>query len=323
MQIHEAIIHQLVKIRDTHGDDSVQIKPRASLLTVDTVLIDMAQSLRDTYAENISGYGSLGSDPDLHRFPILMQQYLDASTDTHAFIVFTKATVKLIAETMKNERFATGGYALFLRYSSQGSEWLLVVMLKLKHGAGVDPVSLDLQQTLTFDIGKLHEAARINLGKWTTDDQPYLSFVKPRTKGSAISEYFRNALACLHFTDSKHHTQQVIQALDDFVESRVDIAPDNKRDQLTVMRQRLYECFVANPTEVVLDTLSAYVMPNEPLSFKEFIRTGSQSTNYQINDAFKPDKHTFSQIRRLKAKMGSVSVAFDVADVQQQRVKYD
>lgn len=322
MQIKEAIIHQLIKAKETQGDGSVQVQPRTSLLVTNTFLEATVQTLLETYSESVSGYGSLGTDANLHRFPVLLRTYLNAPANTpHAFIDFTSKSLSLIAENMKKEFFATGGYVLFLRYTNLGDDWLMVVVLKLKAGAGVDPVTMDLQITLTLDIGKLHEAARVNLTKWVANTQPYLSFVK--TRGSKVSDYFRDALACLNFTNSKHHTDQVIQALGAFIAARPDITDQDRSASLIDARQKLFDCFVANPTEVVLATISASVLPSDPTAFTTFIRTGPLAANYQINDSFKPDRSTYSRIKRLRGKMGSVTVSFDVDDVRAQRVRYD
>ena len=322
MQIKEAIIHQLIKAKETQGDGSVQVQPRTSRLASDAFLEATVQTLLETYSESVSGYGSLGTDANLHRFPVLLRTYLNASANTpQAFIDFTSNSLNLIAENMKKEFFATGGYVLFLRYNNLNDDWLMVVVLKLKAGAGVDPITMDLQRTLTLDISKLHEAARVNLTKWNIDTQPYLSFVKP--KGQKVSDYFRDALACLNFTNSKHHIDQVIQALGKFIEARTDIAPADRSIRLIDARQKLYDCFVANPSEVVLATISACVMPSDPTAFTTFVRTGPLAANYQINDSFKPDRSTYSRIKRLRGKMGSVTVSFDVDDVRAQRVRYD
>lgn len=322
MQIKNAIIHQLIKAKETQGDSSVQVQPRTSCLTSDAFLEATVQTLLATYSESVSGYGSLGNDANLHRFPVLLNTYLSSVANTQeGFISFTSNSLNLIAENMKKEFFATGGYVLFLHYSNLGDEWLMVVVLKLKAGAGVDPITMDLQKTLTLDISKLHEAARVNLTKWASNAQPYLSFVKP--KGSRVSDYFRDALACLNFTNSKHHTDQVIKALDAFIAARPDITPENQNVRRIDARQRLFDCFVANPIEVVLATISASVMPADPTAFTAFIRSGPLAPNYQINDSFKPDRSTYSRIKRLRGKMGSVTVSFDVDDIRARRVRYD
>jgi nucleoid-associated protein YejK len=72
MQIVEAIIHQLVKSKETQGDGSVQIQPRTSRLASDAFLQSTVKVLLETYSESVSGYGSLGKDANLHRFPVLL-----------------------------------------------------------------------------------------------------------------------------------------------------------------------------------------------------------------------------------------------------------
>jgi nucleoid-associated protein len=96
---------------------------------------------------------------------------------------------------MANANFANGGYdrtklnryALFLRYTNVAADWLLLVMLKLKAGTGIHPATLTLNQTLSFDIDHLHEAARIDLAKWQANTQPYLSFIKKRTTSEDVT----------------------------------------------------------------------------------------------------------------------------------------
>lgn len=90
------------------------------------------------------------------------------------------------------------------------------------------------------------------------------------------------------------------------------------------MRRRLVACFDSNPDEVVLQTLAAAIMPGSPADFIDFVRSGPQADQFQINDSFKPHKGTYAKIRRFTGKIGSsISVGFDVADVQAQRVYYD
>lgn len=72
MQIQQAIIHELKKDKETHGQGSVQIRPRAQLLPIDAVLNGMGEGLLSVYASSVSGYGSLGADTTLHRFPVEM-----------------------------------------------------------------------------------------------------------------------------------------------------------------------------------------------------------------------------------------------------------
>lgn len=322
MQIQEATIHRLIKAAQTSGDGSVQHNHRPNALPVDDVLTTLCTDLLALYGNTVNSYGTLGQDATLHTFPLRLNEY---TTGTVAFHAFTTATLSLIKKEMQGSIFANGGYALFLRYQHDDHDFLLVAMLKLKPGAGIDEQTLSLEPTLNIDLSRLHEAARINLTRLATATEPYLSFIKGKAKKGDVTEYFRDALACENFTSSSHHTDQLIKAADAFVAARPDLGtPEAKREEKTHMRRRLVECFANNADDVVLHTLAAAIMPSSPQDFIDFVRTGPQADQYQINDSFKPHRATYNKIRRISGRIGgSVSVGFDVADVQTHRVYYD
>jgi nucleoid-associated protein len=321
MRIQEANIHELKKPAETSGQGCVAIHSRPSALPVDQTLTTLCADLLTLYTNCANSNGTLGQDQTIHTFPVKLNQY---HLGNLAFQQFTLDTLALIAKEMQDAFFANGGYALFLRYQHDNSDFVLVAMLKLKAGAGIDEATLTLQPTLNIDLTLLHEAARINLTRLANSVEPYLSFIKGRSRTGKVTDYFRKALSCENFTNSNHHTEQVMKAADAYVDSRTDLTtPVEKSTEKADMRKRVCDCFAANAEEVVLQTLAAAVHPTAPQYFLDFVRTGPQSDQYQINESFKPDKSTFARWRRLRGTMGSVTVSFDVADVTEHRVTYD
>lgn len=321
VQIQEATIHQLIKESKTSGKDSVQVKPRTESLPLDDVLKQLCTGLVELYGKTANSNGTLGIDPVAHKFPQDLRAYVDGKTE---FLPFTCAAVEILAEKMSEEVFANGGYALFLRYAVDEQDFVLVVMLKLKPGAGIDEKTLALQATLNIDLGKLHEAARINLTRWNAAQQPYLTFIKGQTKKNDVNAYFRAALACTGYTDSKHHTEAVIRAAKEFVEGRTDLeTPQAKSDERIAMTQRLYQCLAANPFEVPLLTVAAAIFPGAPEEFVDFVKNKADTDGFHLDDRFAPHRQTYSALKRLTGKMGTVSLSFDVADVRNELVVYD
>ena len=320
IQITDATIHQLDKSAQSQGDDSVILNPRNANLALNDVLQRLCDNLIEMYAKVANSNGTLGVDPLAHKFPVHLKGY---SAGTTAFMPFTLASVGLIAEHMRKAFLANGGYALFLRYCVDNQDFLLVAMLKLKPGAGVDANTLDLTETLNIDLAHLHEAARINLTRWQVDQQPYLTFIKGRSRQGGVSDYFRDALACTSFTDSKHHTEAVLRAARDFVEARTDLQPEEKRVEMAAMRRRLYECLDSNRNEVPLATVAAVVNPSAPEDFLAHVASNTGADGYHLDDRFMPCRKTYMGLKRLVAKIGTVSLSFDVADVQAERVRYD
>ncbi|WP_396616280.1 nucleoid-associated protein [Lysobacter soli] len=322
MHIKEATIHQLIKAVQTKGDGSVTRHVRTASLPIDSTLQQVSSDLLSMYGNRSNSTGTFGLDPTIHQFPVKLREYL---AETSAFQDFSVSALTLIEHEMEKSLLASGGFALFLRYTQGGSDFLLVAMLKLKPGAGINETTLDLQPTLNIDLNLLHEAARINLTRFQKDEQPYLSFIKGKSAAGDVTEYFRAALACMNFTSSKHHTEQVIAIADAFVDARQDLtSDDDRREEKASMRARLYDCFVSNSTEVVLQTIAAAVMPSDPQNFIDFVKDEVAAERYHISDTFQPDKKVYKGLRRIRGTIGkTVVLSFSVDDVRESRVAYD
>lgn len=322
MRIQEATIHRLIKAAEQSGEGCVQQQVRNSALPIDAVLTTVCADLLSLYSSTANSYGTLGQDATLHTFPLRLSEYV---LGNRAFQSFTTETLKLIKSKMESSFLSNGGYALFLRYQHDSNDFMLIAMLKLKPGAGVNEQTLSLEPTLNIDLSQLHEAARINLTKLSALSEPYLSFIKGGKKRGNVTEYFRDALACQNFTNSSHHTELVIKAAEAYLATRADLTTtEEKREERIQMRQRMATCFANNSNEVVLATLAAAISPSAPQDFLDFVRTGPQADQFPINDTFTPHKATYNKLRRFTGRIGgSVSVGFDVADIQRQLVYYD
>ena len=314
MHIQEAILHRIIKQPRTTGSDAAQVQHRETRLSADARLERTAEEILTIYNKSTSGYGTFDPNEEVYRFPALLGEYATAGGD---FVAFTKSATDIIAYNMQNSNFATGGYALFLRYTNQAQDWVLVAMLKLKPGTGIDEETLELSDTLSFDTNHLHEAARVDLGKWQTSTQPYLSFIKKRQGGEDVTQYFRNALGCTEYTDAKYHTQQMQKAFDAFSENR-GWTSEQKHDA----RQRVYDhCETKDRAgePVNLQALSAIIDDQEPEAFSGYVRENS----YEVAETFKPHRASYSRLKRISRTFGSIKVGFDVQDILDGRVDVD
>ncbi|WP_446809394.1 nucleoid-associated protein [Methylomonas sp. 2BW1-5-20] len=314
MQIQKAILHRIIKERNTSGASSTSTKKREACLKINDHLERTIEEILKIYTRSTNGYGTFNPNQTVHRFPVFLQDHVAEQIN---FIDFTRESTELIAAKMSDEAFATGGYVLFLRYANLGREWMLVAMLKLKPGTGVNEETLELSETLSFDIEHLHEAARVDLQKWRDDTQPYLPFIKKRQSGDQVSRYFREALGCTEYTDSKHHTGQTLDAFEDYCETNA-WPPEQRHEG----RRRVYEYYEAKnkaDEPVNLTALSAIIDDQNPVAFSDFVR----DNGYEIDETFKPHKTTYNRFKRISKTFGSVRVSFDVQDIWDGRVDYD
>lgn len=310
MEISEAVVQGLLK---EAGSDRVEEAFRTTPSPVNERLCSLAEAIRQVYSDVINNYGCFDQNTETFRFPDQLKQYVKSNLD---IVAFSHSACRLIAANMKQASAATGGYALFIRYASQGTDWLLIVMLKLQTSTGIDKNSLELTESLSFDIKNLHEAARIDLEKWRRNEEPYLSFVKRRGRQDEITRYFRLALGCTEYTDSKTNTNRALKAVDAYCAQQAYI-PEQKREA----RRKTYEYFEAKKASgepVNLAAFSAILNDQEPDAFLVYVR----GSDIPLSETFEPHRATYSRFKRISQSFGTVRISFDVQDVQDEKVDY-
>lgn len=311
MDISEAVIQGLIKVS---GSPDVTEAFRNTPSPINDRLNSLGEELLKIYSRLTNNYGAFDSDLETYRFPHHLEEYIDQRTN---LVDMSKLVSRLIADRMGSSPSSTGGYAFFLRYQNQGRDWLLIVMLKLKTGTGIDQSSLELNESLAFDINHLHEAARIDIQKWKANEQPYLSFIKRSGRQDEVTRYFRLSLGCTNYTDSKATTDYALKAVDSYCESH-DLTADQKREARRATYNYLEEKKQAGEP-ANLASLSARIDDQQPESFLDYVR----DQEYPIGESFEPHKSTYSRFKRISESFRSIKLSFDVQDVIDDMVDYD
>lgn len=317
MNVLQATIHRLSKDQYAHGAGSVDVQLRESLLPVNPLLTRVAEQTVRLFAKRGNNTGTFGEDEDAYRFPVRLKEFRGEEID---FLEFSEVVVAIIESKMQFVVGATGGHAFFLHYDQGGAEYILVAMLKMRDGAGISD-DLDLEPALVIDTDKLHEAAKVSLARWEQGEDAYLTFVKARGTDE-VSAYFRDALACVNYTSAQKNTERMIEAARAYVVA-LGLSEDETQECWKQTKRRLFDCFDEGRSGVVLETIAAAVEPGQPELFSVFVTEGPQARDLMVSHQFVPHVKTFRQLRRLSAKMGTVTVAFDVADAAEGRIKYD
>lgn len=313
MEISQAVIHSIRKPKDSFGPNSTTVRYKNELIPVDDKIQRLGVEMLTLYGKIANAYGILGQE-SIHRFPHYLDSYLE---DGNHFIKFTSDAAALIAESMSRQQFTTTNYPIFIRYQNHGSDWILIALLKLKEGVGIDEESLELNESLFFDIGNLREAARIDLNKWNNNQQPYLSFIKKGTgKDTETSMFFREALSCTDYTDARRNTDEMIRAADSYCEAQ-NWSAERRQEMRGII---LDYCKEKHDREepVNLRALSGRINDQEPDSFIDFVR----ERQIEVNDTFSPHPTTYNRLRRVSKKFRTISLGFDVEEVSSGRLSY-
>lgn len=317
MQLTHFVIHEIDKKNDKQ--DPTDLLPKLILDSNQEFPLDkpasitFSQNLRNKYSNSISGYGCIEKSEN-SIFQLQLQEYRDGIID---FVKLSKLLVaRLMASLQEGQqlKWATGGLIVFLEYLEAGKAYLLITMIKEKKAITFDRASLNLEEFLSIDLDKIHEGARIDIKKWESDEQPYVSFIKKSSTN--ISDYFKDSINCVNYTDSKVYTDSVFDALKNY--ALVQNWDSNvSKEKKELLKQHFIDA-VNKKTQngepvVYLKEISIILNQDEPDSFYDFVR----KENIAISDAFQPDRATVRRWMRVTVKSGSINVTFNVADFEQ------
>lgn len=315
MELRAAIVHRIDKRKETN---EAVVHPRCNgELPIDDRLQKLAEEVRGIYDKATNrGNGRFDTDEDAFPFSRLVREF---SKEQRSLEDLSLRALTLISERMKEEQFATGGFVLFLSYKNLQRMWLLVVMLKQSAKTAINPDTLEIEESRALDIDHMHEAARIDVTKWRKGEEPYLTFAKRKVGKADVSKYFRKALGCTDYTEAKANTNQLINAFEHYAQDQ-GWEHEKKRGG----KERMYAEFVEKNKEggsVRLETISALINPEEPAAFAEFVRENEEV--YPVSDEFAPHPDTYRRLKRLRGKVGNVSISFDVQDLENGCLHYD
>lgn len=317
MQLTHFIIHEIEKKNDKQDPNDLQ--PKLILDSDQEFPLDkpasvtFSEGLRKKYTNSISGYGCIDKSEN-SIFQLQLQEYRDGKID---FIKLSKLLVSRLMTSLaegQQLKWATGGLIILLEYLENGKSYLLITMIKEKKAITFDRANLNLEEFLSIDLDKLHEGARIDLKKWEGDEQPYVSFIKKSS--SNISDYFKDSINCINYTDSKVYTDSVFDALKQYSVSQ-EWTKDILKEKKEILKKHFIDA-VNKKTDsgepvVYLKEISALLNQEEPDSFYDFVR----EENIEVSDAFQPDRATVRRWMRVTVKTGTINVTFNVADFEQ------
>lgn len=239
------------------------------------------------------------------------KKFINNTPDEKTFLTLCDQALAQLAASLQqpSARAATGGYVIFIYYSSDVFDYLLIGLVGDKTGVAFDQ-ELNPTKVIEVDLEKLHQAAKINITTYKEGSDSYLSFIGTRRKGD-ITHYFSNALGCTDVVPAKKSTSDLIKASEDFC----------RHYQLQDKQEEIVEDVVSYLSRQRDDKQSAY-LPDVEKIFDSHIppeqaqqATGSfskfaNSDNYQVSQEFQPHTSTINAYTQVKAKMDNWQLDF-------------
>lgn len=234
MQIKKLAIHEMKKAR---GEVVATLDKSANNWSIsDPVIVEFAEQLKERFAAAGNAYANVGKEvrddqDSIIRNNTMMQQNLSE------FVEFDDAAIKgfsnfeffagkcgaEIEDCIKKHHFTTGGHIVYIAYEDKGKDYLLVILMKMTDGYGMDYSQSKILKSQIFNMEYFQEGVRINLNTWSgidSDVDRCMNFVKRRGDDD-VSKYFRDAMGCVDYAESKRNTGLVLDALVDYLDHKV------------------------------------------------------------------------------------------------------
>ncbi|MCE7729651.1 nucleoid-associated protein [Vibrio campbellii] len=234
---------------------------------------------------------------------------------------FHAITVKL-AEKLHQEfvkyPFADSGVLVFAEYEYVATNYLLIGIIPKAHslvateGLAVDGVDY-------LDINNMSIAARIDIdsmiGSSEGEEARYVSFMRSGSK-RRMNDFFIDFLGIEVATESKAHSQTLLQAIEDFLSD--SSVGDESRSMLERASHAYCDGQIKLKEDISIKELSDTISADFDQSFADYIK----EQGYELDDEFEGDRASLRRLVKISGTGGGLSVSFD-ARLLNERVFYD
>lgn len=288
MKIKEFIIHQIEKKQ--HSDPVVHLRTKP-LKTTDPRVLKFTGLAVDIFKANeekpSSVFADFNSDTAIYPFSDWCLKYFHRTTP---LLQFTKDSTNRLANCMKAQQLATGGFVIFAAFEADGLAKLLVVMLHPQDGLSITK-KLEFEEVTHLELKHIDKAALISgpaNGIFGNKPVAYAGFRKE------MSRYFQEFIGPDAFRNPAKDSAQLIDALEDYAKDNAfdDAQLDGVRTQLRQYAQTATE----QHTELDLAVISAMVDPIQPSTFATY------ASGRGISAYIKPDNRVFKRWKVIKHK---------------------
>ena len=293
MQIEAMIIHKLAK----DVANPAVLTTRDSLLAVDRKATDFVTEVRDSYYKSGIHHGTFDENAVSFPFQTLATDYLEKKMD---FIAFSTKAMSHLKTMIDTATLATGSYVVFSHFKPD-DEFLSVVLLNDKQGYAIDE-KLNLKQAIHLETNKIHVASSVNVTRWKSKNDPYLTFIR----GSRdIAQYFQNFIGCTDLTPAKEASKRFKLAVTDFL-AKSGLDDEERERRLTSVYDQCADC-IHKKQPINLTAIAGILDPAKPERFVHF----ANGDKYQVSNVFNGHSQTLRSLKFVSYRSKELSITFD------------
>jgi len=306
--VTECIVHRLVK---KQYERIAEVDLRSAPLVVNESVQRLTDHLTNLYGGRAGkGYGRF--EDNENEYPTqkyLRQHIVERNTD---FLSFSTQIMDHLKIEAAKEQFATGGYVLIAKISSDSSDYLLVAIVTEVVGSAITE-DLNIVDSPHLDMTHLRVAGRIDLTAWMAGAERYISFLKGR---SNIADYFKLFLGCNDILKPIEETRKLVAALEQFATNQN--LECTTRDQFPESAYRYLTGLDINEP-LSLETMSNHLWPDAPETLQQYLA----NEEIGLSDGFVPDRRAAKGLMNFEGKTVHWNLSFKRSGLRSGQVLYD
>lgn len=295
MNLNNIIVHKLSK--EAQGNATLEL--RQNVLPVREKETEFITNVKQAYYRKSNpNYGVFNSNTTTYPFQTMLRSYAD---DSSQFYQFTENAMNHLLGIISGVPQATGGYVVFAHYTLQNEDFIITVMLNNKKQYNINN-SLSIEEIFSLDIDKLDVANFVNLTRWNSAQETYLSFARGRKE---VSNYFKTFIGCTDQTSAKQSSQQLKSAFLDYLDT-LQIENEAKEN----LRNDVFDYCISQAKrkeDISLNHISSIIDNEQPELFQEYA-SGEQ---YRVSANIKGHIQTLKSLKYYTYKSKKLSISFD------------
>ncbi|MGB1237979.1 MAG: nucleoid-associated protein [Pseudomonadales bacterium] len=309
MELINLVIREL-QINDTQ---QAVISNHGGSCSVDNPFaLDTVQALNGALARRATlTHGAFNRDSEEGRpFIEAFEHFLQTEQNSEDFLTFADIGLAQLAKAMSqvSADSASGGYVIFSQFKDERFEYLMVGLVRNRTGISFDE-QLHPTEVREVDLGKLHQAAKININSFQLQKDSYLSFMGGKDKVDAA--FFSSAFGCTDVMPSKQSTSELLRAAREFC---MEHDMGDKREQvvedvvsyLSQQRSDKQSASLPEVEQIVNNHIPAEKVESLGGSFSKY----ANGEEYGVSQEFQPHNHTLTAVTKVKAKADNWQLDF-------------
>lgn len=297
MQLNRIIVHELIK---TSGSSETELIRSGELVEIDENSVSLVNALNKSYNNDRVLY-AIFDKSEGKTFPEKFDEYRASDGGDDDFISFTRSVIGNLETLIKPITLANGGYFVFTEYVNNQNQYLGVFLIRDIEGKTLSRTenSFSIGSVEYVDTGNLAMACRVNIGKYESVGENYLSLTQLRQK--EISEYFKNWISIEQIESSKEYTEQLYNII-----SQIErpINPDTESEyEIETFRNLVYSYASSSPNRTInLRDLSQHFY-NDPSTITEY----AMENDIPIDTEFRYNSRQLKRFIKLEVNRDGIS----------------